>query len=134
MWDYKVVVECGGRGHEGWQTEGVDDSEEDVWNEVGIRKQMPSRGDSTVCDFSIISVDKRSPVDSSRSLSMAPAVMGAIIPIQALYKQFFLFPSMCQALCFVLTFQDMSRSTLSYARTVSNLKWDELPGPTPLSE
>lgn len=42
MWKYKIVVECAERGHEGWQTEGVDDSQEDVWNGVGIRKQMPA--------------------------------------------------------------------------------------------
>lgn len=60
-----------------------------MWNGVGIRKQMPSRGDSTVCDFSVISTDKAFIVDSSRSLSITPPVMGAIIPIQALHKQFF---------------------------------------------
>lgn len=62
------------------------DSEEAVCNGVGIRKQMPSRGDSTVCEFSILSIDMAFVVDSSRSLSIAPPVMGAMIPIQALYK------------------------------------------------
>lgn len=38
------------------------DSEEDVWNGVRIRKQMPNRGDSTVYDFSIILINMTSVV------------------------------------------------------------------------
>lgn len=44
-----------------------------------------------ICDLSIISIEMASVVDGSRSLPVAPAMMGAIIPIQALHKHFFEF-------------------------------------------
>ena len=60
--------------------------------EWGWNKKADASRDSTVCDFSTMSADVACTVDSSRALPVAPAGMGTIIPIQALYKQVFEFP------------------------------------------